>query len=771
MATLYESNTTTNSQGSNGVFRDTRYKAQNFTPSISHIITSVTLRLHKVDGGNLGTNITVSIQGVDGSNKPDGTDLVSATLATADVQEYNNTPRDFSISLGAGTALTADTKYAIICQVAGDAGSYIRWWYNTSSVYAGGNLITSENSGSTWTHDTAKDFWFEEYGTTGTSVDKTYSKRLVAVGNNEVWYEATAGTMSVLAAASGAIDSAAPLTITEAFQKVFVANETNLKVIDFANSKIVTDAVGTNNPDRGNILTGGSSQAAMIVDYITSTADACTIYGYRTTAATFTAGETVTGTDDDSNAISFAMTAVAEVAAPHWYDWTVYANDTTNFGTMPTSAYIVCRYRGRCVLSGHPNYPHQWYMSKVTNPFNFVYGPTDPLTAVAGNNIDAGEIGDIVRALIPYGDDYLIFGCTNSIHLLTGDPAFSGQIDEIDESTGIFSPWSWCKDGQSNLYFWGANGIYKMEGGRSKPINISEGFLPKLVDDWAVDPSTHRIVFSYDPINNGIIISKTTLADGTNLNYFFDLKTEGFYPETYPEECAVFSNFFYDSDSTTTKGLILGCNDGYLRRFDYTAKDDDIGNTNEAISSYVTLEMILMNGKDDSEGKLTSLTIELGGGLATTKLTHAALTTAHAKGDTLTQATSAATMIVAFSNTAKTLTFGHSATGTFNTANAVTSDGVGTGFTPTAVGTGDFSDTDGVSYELHVADDAETCLEKIRDGATPHTTGSLSGSGRKRIRPRVRGRWLGIKFYNSTELETFVINLVSGELKPAGKLK
>jgi hypothetical protein len=79
---------------------------------------------------------------------------------------------------------------------------------------------------------------------------------------------------------------------------------------------------------------------------------------------------------------------------------------------------------------------------------------------------------------------------------------------------------------------------------------------------------------------------------------------------------------------------------------------------------------------------------------------------------------------------------------------------------------------DGVTYELHVGDDAETVLEDIRDGATARESGTLSGTGRKnRIRKRVRGRWLGIKLYNSTATETWVINLITGEVKPAGKIK
>jgi len=429
----------------------------------------------------------------------------------------------------------------------------------------------------------------------------------------------------------------------------------------------------------------------MVVDF-TNTAKTAT-YGY-VTSGTFNATNAVTGSGSGTG---FTPTAVT--AKPHWYDWTVYPGGAS--GTMPAKAYLGCRYRGRCVLSGNPNYPNQWYMSKIADPWDWVYSSTDPLTAVSGQNADAGEIGDIVRALIPYGDDFLVFGCANSIHVLDGDPASGGSIDELDNSTGIFGANSWCRDNVGNLYLWGSGGLYRMAGGREKPQNISQAHHPQWADDWALNPSTHRVVLSYDPFRHGVIISRTTLADGVNLNYWYDLKLEGFYPETYPEECAIYSSIFYDANSSL-RNLILGCKDGYIREFVDTAKDDDIGGSDETISSYAVLPVIKLSEAEDSEGKLISLTFELGGGAAS----------------------------------------------------------------------GDFSDTDGMSYELHVANDAETVLEDIRDGATARESGTLSGTGRKtRIRVRVRGRWLGIKLYNSTAAETWVVNLITGEIKPAGKIK
>jgi len=77
----------------------------------------------------------------------------------------------------------------------------------------------------------------------GEPADKLYSKNFVAVGNDQLWYESSAGTMSQLAASAvdGQLDTTIPLTICSAFQKVFIANQTNLKVADFINTKMIEE--------------------------------------------------------------------------------------------------------------------------------------------------------------------------------------------------------------------------------------------------------------------------------------------------------------------------------------------------------------------------------------------------------------------------------------------------------------------------------------------------------------------------------------------------
>lgn len=698
--TEYESYTT-GDNGSHAIYGTTYWEAQNFTITTAHIIKQVSVKVYRI--GSPG-DLTVEIYNTDASGFPEG-GLIGTGTVDGDTFTTDNGGSWEDVDLTTTAFLASGTKYAMVLKASdGDNSNAVYWRWDSSGSYSGGIAFHSTDEGSSWSNWTGYDYLFKDLGDLISipTTDVYSTKKLVAAGGLQVYYESSAGTMASLAASVGTLDTTDFIDMFELFGKVFIVNNSIKKVVDFDNVKITTGTIegGGEYPRHGTVLTGGTSGATMVVDYITATSGSCTIYGKKTSSASFANAETVTGTVTDADDVSFTTTA-AETSGPHYYNWTVYGSSST-FGTMPDYLTLGCSYNGRAVVSGNKNYPHQWYMTRQGNPWDFQYVANDAQSPIAGNDSDCGEAGDVIRALVPYGNDFLLIAGDGSLLLMDGDPAANGTLDLIDEHTGIFGQKAWCKDSKGNLYFYSnAGGLYSMAGGRELPVNMSGASLPNLVDDWATNPSTHRIVLTYDPKRFGIILSRTTLSSGANLNYWYDLKTEGFYPETYPNACGIFCSTIYKSDSTTTNGLILGCNDGYLRNFYDDDKDDDSGASDTAISSYITIEFQL-NEEDDKEGKLTSLTFELAGG---------------ASG-------------------------------------------------------GAFSDTDGLSYEIHVGKDAETVLEDIQDGATALFSGTLSGTGRKnRIRTRARGKWLGLKLYNSTATETWAVNRINGTVIPAGRVR
>jgi hypothetical protein len=389
-------------------------------------------------------------------------------------------------------------------------------------------------------------------------------------------------------------------------------------VVDFTNDKLSTADLRPTPandfvPTRGMILTGDGSAAQMVVDYIDAITGPTLVYGFRITDAEFINGENITGTNENSEAVFFVLDADPVLPdPPHYYDWTPFGNDTATYGAMPDRATLATLYSGRGVLAGDREHPHQWYMSRQANLYDWAYASLDAQSAVSGSAADAGEIGDIITALVPYKDDYLLFGGVSTIMRLNGDPAAGGRIIEVSLTTGIYGAASWAFDDQENLYFAGAGGIFVLgpQYG-SIPNSLTSERLPDFWSDWALDPKLHTVVMAFDKYNHGIILTRTTLLDGQNKNYWIDVREGGFFQETYPVSCGIYSAYNYDSTTPAFSGLILGAQDSHLKIFDPDATDDTASSGAVAINSHVVIGPALLAEGDDhiSIMNYTSITL------------------------------------------------------------------------------------------------------------------------------------------------------------------
>jgi hypothetical protein len=534
-------------------------------------------------------------------------------------------------------------------------------------------------------------------------------RRLVAIGRNELWYEdldMAAGTMVELAAANGDIDTTDQLNMFNAFQSAFIVNGANLKVADFGNTKLTHSALGTQHAF-GDLLTqdqGGGDVAYMVIKF-TNTAKTLT-YGYAYYAGDAEAFDTSTAVTGSGDGSGFTPSDVAD--PPHWYDWTPYAGGAS--GSMPNRAYLGCLYNGRCVLSGDPEHPEQWYMTRQANPFDFAYIANDPGSPVYGGASDLGELGDIVRCLAPYKDDYLVFGCASSVWAMFGDPMAGGAIREVSLTTGIFGANSYCWDNSNNFYFWGNNGLYRTTI-PGVPQCISQFKLPRLIKNEAASPLTHRVTLLYDNDRHGVLVAITVLATGANSNYFYDLnalddnEVGGFFPETYPTECGIYSGVYYDSNDPTLKGLVLGGTNGYIRNFDEATKNDVAFSGSEiAISSQVSLAPVHMSDVSQREGTIAGLDLTVAGGLPD----------------------------------------------------------------------GSQADSDDVDFKVFTARTSAAILEKMNAGTSPNFAGTFVGPGNLRgstRRQTARGVYLGVKLENTTAGESWGFEELSVYLKDSGRRK
>jgi carboxypeptidase family protein len=145
-------------------FTTTSWAGQTFTPSVTGQLTEVDLDLSCLGCSGTEPNITVSIRATTGSPPvPTGPDL-----ATATIPGFNSGTADFyAATFSSPATLTAGTRYAVIIRpVSAPVGTYfslcscgrISGFVNASSdsnPYVNGQRVSSSNSGSTWSPDTA----------------------------------------------------------------------------------------------------------------------------------------------------------------------------------------------------------------------------------------------------------------------------------------------------------------------------------------------------------------------------------------------------------------------------------------------------------------------------------------------------------------------------------------------------------------------------------------------------------------------------------------
>jgi hypothetical protein len=289
-------------------------------------------------------------------------------------------------------------------------------------------------------------------------------------------------------------------------------------------------------------------------------------------------------------------------------DKTTHAMTAVNSSTLPTNCSLICNWRGRLVLAGDSSNPANVYMSRVGNPQDFNYANLDPSAAVALQFSTAGQLGEPVMALMPFSDDYLLIGCTNSLWMCQGDPADGGTIVRVSNSMGMTANNAWCVGPDGTLYFIARGGMYSV-----KPA--WEFYRPpEVISAQTFDTYFQSIIagnfylsMSFDVDRHFIHIFATQVNEeltGTHLIY--DVRNGGFWPQYYPHNYSpTCSTTFFANAQNNRPMLMMGGFDGVIRYWDKNALDDD----GTAISSYALLGPV----KADAEMSILSgLTIDMG---------------------------------------------------------------------------------------------------------------------------------------------------------------
>jgi hypothetical protein len=335
---------------------------------------------------------------------------------------------------------------------------------------------------------------------------------------------------------------------------------------------------------------------------------------YRTTTTEFDNTHTITG-----SLSAKTITPTAVTAPPNWMPWSPHAGYE---GLPEGGANIGALCFGRLFLNDmyHPN---QWYASRVggTQPEgestidstrDWLVGQDDVGSPVSSQNSKAGLVGDAITAMVSYKDDFLLMGCATSIWVLRGDPSQS-VLTRLTDATGIFSQSSWCWDDKNNLYFVGTDGIYRLSAdaiiNSQPPTNLTKARLPKLVTGMKLNRRTDTVTLGFDKDRYGVMFSASQNDGVWNNSFWLSLITDGVFPQVFTSGQAPMGMMFFDSYDPDQRGLLMGGSDGYIRKFDPTAKNDDGGST---INSFAFIGPVLNSDNLSKDTRVNDIDLSLG---------------------------------------------------------------------------------------------------------------------------------------------------------------
>lgn len=268
-------------------------------------------------------------------------------------------------------------------------------------------------------------------------------------------------------------------------------------------------------------------------------------------------------------------------------------------GVIPAAQPLVSVYRGRVLLGGKDG---MWYASRTGTSADWNFGGEmgDPSRAVAGQCARAGLIGETLTAIIPLSDDILLFASERGLWMLRGDPA-TGTVVQLSDSVGVIAPNAWAKSSEGLLAFLSHDGVYIMQAGStSMPQRFSENRVPDSLRD--IDNLTNVISMAWDARERGFHLFVTPEM-GVGVHWWLDVANKAMWPVILQAGHQPTAVCRIAGDAGGLSEVILGCSDGYLRKFYSEATTDD----GTEIESHVLIGPLRLTTDDLSDAVLAEI--------------------------------------------------------------------------------------------------------------------------------------------------------------------
>ncbi len=155
---------------------------------------------------------------------------------------------------------------------------------------------------------------------------------------------------------------------------------------------------------------------------------------------------------------------------------------------------------------------------------------------------------------------------------MTGDPLSGGRIDLVTNEVGMAFGRPFCRDGSGVIYFMSNRGsIYKMAPG-SLPERISDPIDQLLL---TINFDQYLVCSAWDERSYGAHFWISPVIQGPTSHYFFDAHSGAWWQDQYQNSHNPFAALEWEDGDPNQRYVLIGGNDGYIRRLDVLAGDDD----------------------------------------------------------------------------------------------------------------------------------------------------------------------------------------------------
>jgi hypothetical protein len=302
---------------------DYYWRGQNWTPSENYTMSYIAIHLYKQGSPPNDMKLDIRLTDVDG--KPTGAILSTGSISAAAV---TTTPEWYIINMS-DLALTGGVKYNFMTNtVAGDASNRYIIERDETEIYAGGELVTSNDTGSTWTLYDNIFIYFKMISNDTFTVDRGY--RIAAAVTPTVTTQAASSVEATTATGNGNVTDDGGGTITERGIAVCLASHGDpdtgdaLNVNDHTNAEgaftesIISLATGTDYHFRAYAINSAGTGYGSTVDVLTKPAAATSVAATENDATkvviTWTKATGATGYHVYRDAVEIASSPFGDVA-------------------------------------------------------------------------------------------------------------------------------------------------------------------------------------------------------------------------------------------------------------------------------------------------------------------------------------------------------------------------------------------------------------------------------------------------------------------------